>query len=231
MKAKNVMTKNVVTVNPDTPVHEIARLLLERHISAVPVVDKQHHVIGIVSEGDLMRRPETQTERRASWWLGLLADADSLAREYVKSHGRDAQSVMTRNVVTVTEDTELADIAQLLEKKRIKRVPVVHAGRLVGLISRANLIQGLAVSKQPLTMETKVDDQRIRESIFEQLNKEPWGPTSMVNAFVEHGVVHLYGFVDSAGQREAVEIVAKNTAGVRGVENHLHLRRELPAGA
>ncbi len=231
MKAKDVMTQNVVTVKPNTPVHEIARLLLDRHISAVPVVDEENRVLGIVSEGDLMRRPETRTERRPSWWLGLVADADAMAREYVKSHGRDAQSVMTRDVITVTEEAELADIAQLLEKRRIKRVPVVRAERLVGLVSRANLIQGLAVSKKALTAETKIDDQRIRKNILETLNKQPWGPTSMVNVFVEQGVVHLYGFVDSAGQREAVEVVATNAAGVRGVENLLHLRRELPASA
>ena len=129
MKAKDVMTHSVLTVSPGTPVDEIARLLLERHISAVPVVDATNRILGIVSEGDLMRRPETGTERRLSWWLRIVADRDTLARAYTRSHGSDAQSIMTRHVVTVNEDAELADIAQLLEKKRIKRVPVVQIGR------------------------------------------------------------------------------------------------------
>ncbi|MFQ5938277.1 MAG: CBS domain-containing protein, partial [Acidiferrobacterales bacterium] len=125
MKAKDIMTRNVVTVKPETSVTEIAKLLVERQISAVPVVNNENRVLGIVSEGDLMRRPETETERHRSWWLRAVTDQEMLAREYVKSHGSNAHTVMTRNVVTVTENTSVADIAHTLEANRIKRVPVI----------------------------------------------------------------------------------------------------------
>lgn len=224
MKAKDVMTHGVVTVGPSTPVNEIAKLLLERHISAVPVVDTGNQVLGIVSEGDLMRRPETGTARRLSWWLRVIADRDTLAREYTKSHGSEAQSIMTREVVTVNEDAELADIAQILEKKRIKRVPVVRDGRLVGIVSRANLLQGLAVKKGAIGTEAKVDDKRVRSKLLEALQKEPWASQGTLNVVVDNGVVHLYGLVASDAEREALVVAAKATEGVRGVEDHLHLR-------
>ncbi len=224
MKAKDVMTHSVLTVSPGTPVDEIARLLLERHISAVPVVDAANRILGIVSEGDLMRRPETGTERRLSWWLRIVADRDTLAREYTRSHGSDAQSIMTRHVVTVNEDAELADIAQLLEKKRIKRVPVVRDGRLVGIVSRANLLQGLAVKKGAIGAEVKVDDKRIRSELLEALRKETWASRGTLNPVVDNGVVHLYGLVASDAEREALVVMAKATAGVHAVEDHLHLR-------
>lgn len=224
MKAKDVMTQGVLTVGPGTSVDEIAGLLLERHISAVPVVDTANRILGIVSEGDLMRRPETGTERRLSWWLRIIADRDTLAREYTKSHGSDAQSIMTRDVVTVTEDAELADIAQILEKKRIKRVPVVRDGRLVGIVSRANLLQGLAVKKGAIGAEAKVDDERIRSELLEALQKEPWASRGTLNVVVDSGVVHLYGLVASDAEREALVVAAKGTGGVRAVEDHLHLR-------
>ncbi|MDX1487400.1 MAG: CBS domain-containing protein [Acidiferrobacterales bacterium] len=218
------MTHTVVTVGPGAPVAEIAKLLLERHISAVPVVDATNRILGIVSEGDLMRRPETGTERRLSWWLRMIADRDTLAREYTKSHGSEAQSIMTRDVVTVSEDTELADIAHILEKKRIKRVPVVRDGRLVGIVSRANLLQGLAVRKGAIGAAMKVDDDRIRRELLGTLQKEPWTSRGTLNAVVDNGVVHLYGLVASDAEREALVVAAKGTTGVRGVEDHLHLR-------
>lgn len=227
MKAKDVMTQKVYSVNLKTPVHEIARLLLERQISAVPVIDEGNRVLGIVSEGDLMRRVEG--ERHRSWWLGLVADPRRLARDYVKSHGRDAQSVMTREVITVTEDTPLADIAQLLEKERIKRVPVLRDGRLVGIVSRANIIQGLAARSEVLEVKVEVDDVRIRKTLLDTLDKEPWATAIGFNVLVDKGTVHLYGVVDSDAQRGAVEVAAQNVPGVRAVENHLQLTRDLPS--
>src|SRR3972149_2283575 len=143
MHAKDVMTTQVVTVSLDAPVAEIAKQLVQRRISAVPVVDADGRPVGIVSEGDLMRRPETGGERHPSWWLALVAEAETQDREYVKSHGGRARDVMTRDLVTVTEEASLEEIATLLEKHRIKRVPVVREGKLVGIVSRANLLQGI----------------------------------------------------------------------------------------
>jgi CBS domain-containing protein len=230
MQAKDVMTQNVFTVRPDTPVAEIARLLLDRHISAVPVVDAQDRIVGIVSEGDLLRRPETGTEKRLSWWLRMLADPDTLARQYTKSHGSDAQTIMTRDVVTVSEESELADIAQLLERKRIKRVPVVRDGRLVGIVSRANLLQGLAVKKGAIGADIGFDDERIRRELLETLKHEPWASTATLNVVADGGVVHLYGLVASRAEREALRVAARSITGVRDVKDHLHLSEELPHG-
>lgn len=224
MKAKDVMTGNVFTVRADTPVPEIARLLLERHISALPVVDAENRLLGIVSESDLMRRPETGTQRRLSWWLRIFADRDTLAREYSKSHGSVAQTVMTPDVVTVNEETELADIAQILERKRIKRVPVVRDGRLVGIVSRANLLQGLAVKRDNIGNDVTVDDTRIRAQLLQILRNQPWVSRGTLNVVVSDGVVHLYGLVASSAEHDALLVAAKEVKGVRAVEDHLHLR-------
>ena len=137
MQAKDVMTTDVVTVAPDTEVSDIARLLLERHISALPVVDGDGGVVGIVSEGDLLHRRETDTEKHRNWWLGFLVGNEQRAAEYSKSHGTKASEIMSREVVTVNEDAQLGDIAELLEIRRIKRVPVLRDGKLVGIVSRA----------------------------------------------------------------------------------------------
>ena len=135
MQAKDVMTIDVVTVSPDTEVSDIAKLLLERHISALPVVNSEGQVLGIVSEGDLLHRRETDTEKHRNWWLGFLVGSEQRATEYSKSHGTKASEIMSREVVTVNEDAQLGDIAELLEVRRIKRVPVLRDGKLVGIVS------------------------------------------------------------------------------------------------
>jgi CBS domain-containing protein len=147
MQAKDIMTTTAVTVRPDASIPEIAHLLLERRISAVPVVDSAGRLLGIVSEGDLMRRPETGTERHPSWWLSLVASPDERAMAYVKAHGGHARDAMTRDVISVSEEASLADVVELLEKHHIKRVPVLRDGRLCGIVSRADLLHGLVARK------------------------------------------------------------------------------------
>lgn len=227
MKARDIMTPNVITVGPTTPVADIAKLLLERHISAVPVVDEKGRVLGIVSEGDLMRRPETGTERHASWWLSMWLDHETLAQRYTKSHGLDAQAVMTHPAVTVSEDTSLADVAEILERKRIKRVPVVRGDQLVGIISRANIIQRLAVSKDKVGAEIDHNDSRIRRELLDILQREPWVSTTTINIVVDSGIVYFYGVIASEAERKALAVAARNVKGVRAVEDHLHVRGEL----
>jgi CBS domain-containing protein len=218
--ARDVMTAKVVTVTPDTPVEQIARILLEHRISGVPVVDPNGQIVGIVTEGDLMRRPELETERRRPWWLGMVADERTRAEEYTKSHGSRAEHVMTRNVVTVTEDTTVGEIAHLLERHRIKRVPVVRDGKLVGLVSRANLIQGLAAPREAAPAPA-MDDRTIRERITRTLDREAWVTHSPLNVIVTNGVVQLWGFVESLEERNAIRVAASNVPGVVGVEDHL----------
>lgn len=161
MRARDVMTTDVVTVDLDTSVREIARLLLARRISAVPVVAADGRLAGIVSEGDLVRRPELGTEARPSWWLMLFAGSEDLAQSYRKAHGRRAADVMTHDVVTVAEDAPVSEIARLLEERRFKRVPVIRDGRVVGVVSRADLVRGLAVQRAPTAVPA--DDNAIRE--------------------------------------------------------------------
>ena len=146
MRAIDVMTSEVISVDENATVTAVARLLAERGISAVPVVDKANQVIGMVSEGDLLHRAETGTERRRAWWLDMMASTNRLAGDYIKSHSGRVKDVMTRNVLSVTETTPVADIALLLETNRIKRVPVVRDGKLVGIVSRANLVRALAMT-------------------------------------------------------------------------------------
>jgi len=178
MRAMDVMTTNVVTVGPATSVQEVAKILSERSISGVPVVDAENRLIGIVSEGDLLHRVETGTERRVprrrrSWWLDRFAADEELARDYVRSHGRTAEDVMTREVVTVGDTTDLAEIANLLETKRIKRVPVVRDGKLVGIVSRANLVRALAAVGGQLAGDVASDDRTIRQRLLTELREQP----------------------------------------------------------
>lgn len=227
MIAKDVMTTQVVTVSPNTLVSEIAELLLENCISAVPVVDEKNRVIGIVSEGDLMRRPESDTEmRNRSWWLRIYASSPELAGEYSKSHGQRASNVMTKNVTVVDENMPVAEIAQILEEKHIKRVPVVRNGELVGIVSRANLLRGLATARKVPLQAVSKSDQSLQQEVLAALRKEPWANLAYVNATVERGVVHLWGLSESSVQRNAYEVAAARIAGVKSVQNHLS--RSLP---
>src|SRR5271165_2271764 len=161
MRASDVMTSEVISVDENATVPSVARVLAERGISAVPVVDSSNRVIGMVSEGDLLHRAETGTERRRSWWLEMIASTNELAGDYVKSHSGTVKDVMTRDVVSVTEATELADIALLLENNGIKRVPVVRDGKLVGIVSRANLVQALATTINEPAAGPDADDRTI----------------------------------------------------------------------
>ncbi len=219
MLAKDVMTRRVVTVNPDTEVQDIAKRLLEAGVSAVPVVDTDGSVKGIVSESDLIRRADIGTEKHLSRWSALMLQPGEQATQYLKSHGRHAKDVMTPDVVTVEEDAPLGDVAELLERKRIKRVPVLKDGRLVGILSRANLLQSLAMLKpsKPLT----ADDEVIRDAIMEALDLEVGISAATISVVVDSGVVHLWGAVGSEEQRRAAVLCAENTPGVKTVDNHL----------
>jgi CBS domain-containing protein len=219
MKARDIMVAPVVTVTPHASVKDVAALLLERRISAVPVVDTQGKVVGIVSEGDLMRRAEAGTERRRSWWLRALVAPENLASEYVKAHARKVSDVMTRNVVSATPDTPIHELATLLEKNAIKRVPIVRDGQLVGIVSRANLIQAVASARKGL--EIPQTDMIIREKLLAHLRAQPWARTGLLNVMVNDGVVDLWGFTTSDVERQAIRVAAEELPGVRAVNDHL----------
>ena len=222
MKAKDVMTRSVVTVKPDTSVPEIAALLLDHHISAVPVLDADGGIVGIVSEGDLIHRHETGTERPRSWWLILVSPPKEIANEFAKSRGRHAGDVMTRDVVAVAEETPLGEVAQILEDRRIKRVPVVRDGKLVGIVSRANLLQGLVAHGREALTPTSADDRSIQEDVLAEITKEETGVRlNFVTVIVKDGVVHLWGITESKAEMDAMRIAAENIEGVKAVESHL----------
>jgi CBS domain-containing protein len=224
MQARDVMTTPVITAGPDTSVEEIATCLLDNGISAVPVTDANDRLIGIVSEGDLMRRAESGTESRRSWWLELLLESEEKAAAYARTHGRRARDVMTENPVTVTDDTPLPEVARLLERHRIKRLPVMRDGRVVGIVSRANLLHGLAA---PRAEEgTAATDRTMRESILKALKEDAGVRTEMINITVSGGVVHLWGAVPSDQELNALRVVVENTAGVRDVENNVKVMAE-----
>ncbi|HEX7007509.1 MAG TPA: CBS domain-containing protein [Alphaproteobacteria bacterium] len=220
MRARDIMTTSVVTVSPETRVPDIARVLLERRISALPVVDGAGRVIGIVSEGDLMHRAENKTERRRSWWLDLISSADTLAEDYVKSHGLTAKDVMNAPVISATPDASLAELATLLERHGIKRVPILENGALVGIVSRADLLRGLIGGGADSAAET-LDDAAIREALLRRIQDEPWAGTATLNVIVTDGVAELWGFVSSEAERRAFHVAAQSTPGVREVVDHL----------
>ncbi|WP_192035046.1 CBS domain-containing protein [Halomonas sp. YLGW01] len=217
MHAVDVMTPTVVSVSPATGVQEIARLLLAHRISAVPVVDDDLHLLGMVSEGDLMGRVENQAEKPTPWWLALVSSGAETAAGYIKTHGQVARDIMTHPVVQVEEGATVGEIARLLEKRHIKRVPVTRDGRLVGIVSRANLLQGLAST--PPASEGTVDDRSLREALNKELEEKL--NTVRVNVIVKDGVVELWGLVASDEEMKAVQLAAENQPGVKRIENNL----------
>ena len=223
MNAADVMVTNVITVGPDACLQDVAHLFLTNRISAAPVVGTDGKFLGIVSEGDLMRRAEAGTGRRRSWWLSLLTGREVLAAEYIKEHSRKVADVMTREVITAAPQTSLRDIANILEKNGIKRVPIVDGGKIIGIVSRANLLQALASLRNQIE-GGEPDDARIREGIVERLKAEPWSRPSLINVIVQEGTVELWGIVDSPVERKAVRVAAEVTPGVRAVNDNLIIR-------
>ena len=222
MRAMDVMTTAVVTVSSDTTVQDLATLLSERGVSGVPVVDNGH-VVGIVSEGDLLRRVETGTERRTArrrwrWFDRTLEEA----RDYVRSHGRTVRDIMIREVISVGEEAGLAEVATLMETKRIKRVPVLRDGQLVGIISRANLVRALAAIDREPTVGATGDDRDIRAKLLTELNGREWARVWAEEIVVKDGIVHLWvSDTRSAAERESLRVATENISGVRRVEEHV----------
>ncbi len=216
MKAKDIMTTSVVTVDPNDDVALVARRLLDRRISAAPVIDKDARLCGIVSEGDLMRRAERGCSR--SWWLELLADKTI---DFTRSLGTRIRDVMTRDVVSIKEETPISEVARILEEKRIKRVPVLRDGRLVGIVSRADVLRGLASVGSRSVTSSSADDRQIRATILEMLDRQTWASLEAVSVIVINGVVYLWGIAQSEADKDAIRIAAENVVGVSKVHNFL----------
>ncbi|MGA8380504.1 MAG: CBS domain-containing protein, partial [Stellaceae bacterium] len=196
MRAMDVMTTPVITVDPETTVQDLAKLLSEKGISGVPVCEGGDRLVGIVSEGDLLHRAETGTERRLqkrrSWWLDSLAAEEEAARDYVKAHGQKVRDIMSREVISVSETTDLAEVAMLLETRLIKRVPVVRDGKLIGIISRANLVRALATTSTAPAIVADGDDRSIRERLLQELRGQRWANVWAADIMVRDKVVHIW---------------------------------------
>lgn len=219
MKAAEIMVKDVVTTGPEASVQELATLMLERRISGLPVVDGSGRLLGIVSEGDLIRRPEIDTDRVKLGWLRLLLSDEARARDFVKSHGRKAREVMTQPAISVATDAPLAEVVRLMARHRIKRLPVVDKGRLVGLVTRTDLLR--AVAARQAVAPADVKDEELRARIDAMLREEDWAASAVVYVQVEKGVAQLWGTVESQEQREALILAVRGVPGVKDVQPHL----------
>lgn len=220
MKASDVMTPAVISADPDATVLQAARYMLQHHISGLPVIDKTGKLVGILSEGDFLRRRETHTERRRSRWLEFLMGPGKMAAEYTHSHGSKVAEVMTTDVRTVSEDTALEDIVELMERYRIKRVPVLHGNKVVGIVTRSNLMHAM-VSLARTEPKAAKDDASIRAKLLAEMRKQKWALSSMINVVVRGGVVEFWGAIVDERQREALKVAAENIPGVNEVKDHL----------
>jgi CBS domain-containing protein len=222
MQAKDIMTAGLIKIGPDAAIAEAAKRMVENRISALPVVDDAGSLVGIVSEGDLMRRSEMGTEKRRPWWLAIVAGDEELAHDFTKAHGQQVKDVMTRKVITASEDWPLEKIARTLEEQHIKRVIVLRQGKPVGIVSRADLLRAFA-TRPVAAAAPSVGDHDLRHAVTEALVRKEWGGgvAAPVTVIVEGGVVHLWGVVGSETVREAMRIAAQEVPGVKRVEAHL----------
>jgi CBS domain-containing protein len=220
MNARDIMTRDVTTVRPDTSVRDIAAVMVEKHISGVPVLSDDGKVVGIVSQSDLLHRAEIGTERKHKWWFRIFADSSELAREYAKAHGLKARDVMSRYVVSVRDDAELRDVADILDARRIKRVPVIQEGRVVGIITRGDLVRALSHA-QISKASKRIDNAALHKTLHDRIRSQPWVNDGYISVTVNDGVVELWGQVDTTDQRNALRALVEETDGVSRVEDML----------
>jgi CBS domain-containing protein len=220
MQASDVMTYDVISIEPDATITRAARLMLQKHVSGLPVIDSTGALVGIVTEGDFLRRTETNTARRRPRWLEFIIGPGALADEYVRASGRRVEDIMSRGVYTVTEATPLEEVVKLMEQRRIKRVPVVRDKSVVGIITRANLMRALihlSLQNAPVS----AGDAEIRERLNSELNKQSWAPLGLINIAVKDGVVTFSGALTDERERQALRVAAENVPGVKMVKDDL----------
>jgi CBS domain-containing protein len=219
MRAHQIMTRQVITVAIGAPIVEAANTMLQNHISGLPVVDKAGKLVGIVSQGDFIRRAEIGTQRKRGRWLKLLLGPGKVASDFVHERGRKVGEIMTLDPCTVTEDATLEDVVQLMEQKNVKRLPVLRGDQLVGIVTRSNLLQAVAELAREVPDPT-ADDDHIRNHIITSIEKTDWGPFGL-GVIVRNGNVHLSGVITNERSRQAAIVAAENVSGVRKVHDHL----------
>jgi len=218
MQVKDVMTRNVISIGADEPVVKAARLMLQNRISGLPVVDKDGELVGIVTEGDFLRRGELGTERRRPKWLEFIVGPGKLAQEYVHTAGRKVEEIMTPDPETAAETDSLERVVEVMERRHIKRLPVMRDGRMVGIVSRANLMHALASLSREMP-ESTGGDAAIRDNILAAIARQPWAPR--VSVVVKNGVAELWGIVTDERERQGLVVAVENVAGVTAVHDHL----------
>jgi len=219
MRAHQIMTRPVITVTPETAIVEAANTMLQRHVSGLPVVDTAGKLVGIVSQGDLIRRSEIGTQRKRGRWLKLILGPGKAATDFVHEHGRKVADIMTLEPLTIAEDTGLEEIVQLMEKNNVKRLPVTRGDKIVGIVSRANLLQAVASLARQVPDPT-ADDDHIRNRVIDALQKNDWCPFGL-SVIVHDGIVHLSGVITEEHSRQAAIVAAENVTGVVKVHDHL----------
>ena len=219
MLARDVMVAPVITVKPYSSIKSVADLFWKRRISGAPVVDDKGKVVGMVTEGDLVYRTELKTDRPHPYWFVEMVSKEQVANNYAKAHGRHVSDVMTRNVITASPDALLNNIAALMAKNSIKRVPIVANDQLVGIVTRANFVQAIASMRRDL--DYSLSDSTIREKLLSELQKQSWTELSRLNVFVHDGVVELWGTASSDAEMQAIRVAAESSPGVCSVRTHL----------
>ncbi len=219
MRAHQIMTRSVITIAPDATILEAAKTMLQHHVSGLPVVDAAGTLVGVVSEGDFIRRSEIGTQRKRGRWLKFLLGTGAAATDYVHEHGRRVSEVMTADPVTVAEDATLEQIVTSMETNGVKRLPVMRGAELVGIVTRANLLQAVASLAREIPDPT-ADDDHIRSRVIAAIEKNDWSPFGL-NVIVRDGIVHLSGVITDEGSRRAAVVAAENVAGVNKVHDHL----------
>ncbi len=231
MRATDIMTTNVISIAADATIEAAVSLMLSNGISGLPVVDDAGVVVGVISEGDLLHRHEIGSERRRSWWLRAFASRESLAHDFVAAHSHKVADIMSKNALTVAPDTDLREIATILEERRIKRLPVVDGGKLVGIVSRANMLQALASRSSSDAPAPSMDDRSLREAVSTALAGKDWGSqANTLNVIVNSGVVELWGWIETEDERKALCLAAQEVPGVNEVVDHLGRFRPAPMG-
>lgn len=220
MLAKDIMTRDVVTVSPSASVREAAKLMADKRLSGLPVVTSDNRLVGILTASDLLHRVETGTERQPSWFATFFSDPDEMARRYAKAHGLKAHEVMSRHVITVRDDATLSEVADVLDRHRLKRAPVVRDGRLAGVISRSDLVRVLSQASlgEPAA---KSGDAELQNAIWQRIRKQKWLDSGYVSITVKDGAVEVWGLVSSADQRNALLVLIEEVAGASKIEDHL----------
>jgi CBS domain-containing protein len=216
------MTRKVITVKADASIRDAAHLMLQQHVSGLPVVDEAGRLIGIVSEGDFIRRSEIGTQTPRIRWLDFLMGPGRSAVDFVHEHGRKVSEIMTQDdLCTATEDMPLEEVVRLMGRRNVKRVPVVREDALVGIVTRSDLLRAVASLARDVPDPT-ADDDHIRSRVIASVEKNEWQPARL-GVTVRDGIVHLSGMITDERSRQATIVAAENVAGVRLVHDHLYL--------